>query len=99
MSEGSCDRCERAYPVWFAPSDVWNRVIRLPDGSDQFPFLCPLCFMMLAEQRGYVTTGWIVAPDVDGGLYPINRAEQVLLLPDPRPADDDWRRLNYLGAR
>lgn len=41
--EGTCEICHRAYPVWFAPNDLWNEHIRA-DGSDKWQFLCPTCF-------------------------------------------------------
>jgi hypothetical protein len=52
--------CDRDYPVWFAPNDLWNRVVRLPDGSDRWPFLCPTCFGMKAVEVG-VDTPFILA--------------------------------------
>lgn len=44
--------CDRDYPVWFAPNWLWNKVVRLPDGSDRWPFLCPTCFAMKAIEAG-----------------------------------------------
>lgn len=46
-----CMICGKEHPVWYAPNDLWNRVIRR-DGSDEHPFLCPTCFTVLAEERG-----------------------------------------------
>jgi hypothetical protein len=58
-----CERCDREHPVWFAPNAVWNAVVRPnPDQGDEFAFLCPLCFIVLAEERGMVPSGWMVAP-------------------------------------
>lgn len=47
-----CMKCQQEYPVWFAPNNLWNRVVRRPDGSDEWPFLCPTCFATLAVERG-----------------------------------------------
>lgn len=61
--EGRCDRCGRPYPVWYAPNEVWNGVVRLPDGSDQYPFLCPSCFVELGAVFEFDEAIWRVAPD------------------------------------
>ena len=54
-SELTCMICEREHPAWFAPNDLWNTVMRLPDGSDRYPFTCPTCFAILAEGAGVAT--------------------------------------------
>ncbi len=49
-----CERCGvRHGVVWFAPSDLWNTVMRDGDRGkpDEFAFCCPLCFMQLADER------------------------------------------------
>jgi len=61
-----CERCGRRHGVvWFAPSDIWNAVMREGDrgNPDEFGFCCPLCFMQLAEARGIVPTAWEVRPE------------------------------------
>lgn len=60
-----CEKCGHEHPVWFAPNAVWNAVIRGgdPGASDEFSFLCPTCFIVLAEERGMRPTGWMVAPE------------------------------------
>lgn len=60
--EGICQLCGRDYPVWFAPSDIWNEVQRGgdPGAADEESFLCPLCFVVKAEAHGVVTHGWAV---------------------------------------
>lgn len=47
-----CMVCDRDYPTWYAPNWLWNKVMRLPDGSDRFPFVCPTCFALKAIQAG-----------------------------------------------
>ncbi len=65
--EMTCDRCGRRHGVvWFAPSEIWNAVMRGGErgNPDEFPFCCPECFIHLAEQRGIeTTTGWLVTPE------------------------------------
>lgn len=46
--EGLCELCERIYGAWYAPNEMWNRVVK-----DDFHFLCPTCFTMLADARGF----------------------------------------------
>lgn len=47
-----CMVCNRDYPVWFAPNEVWNPVMRRADGSDEYPFICTGCFAGIAAKRG-----------------------------------------------
>ena len=55
-----CEDCDRDYVVWFAPNDLWNRVVRAkyPDGPD--PFLCPTCFTVRADKDGVKYTAFEV---------------------------------------
>jgi hypothetical protein len=56
--EGRCDRCEREYCAnWSADSPLWNAVVRggCINGREEYRFLCPNCFMELAEDRGIVS--------------------------------------------
>jgi hypothetical protein len=66
-----CDRCERRHGVvWFAPSDIWNAVMREGGNPDEFGYCCPTCFMQLADERGVGVGMWAVAPDPLNGPYP-----------------------------
>lgn len=47
-----CMICDRDYPVWYAPDDLWNPVMRSPDGSEALPFVCPTCFTLEAVKAG-----------------------------------------------
>lgn len=47
-----CSLCGVDYPVWSAPNDLYNAVMRLPDGSDRLPFPCPTCFARMAAESG-----------------------------------------------
>lgn len=53
--EGFCGVCEADYECWFAPNELWNAAIRLPSGYDEFPFICPTCFIRIAAAKGL---GW-----------------------------------------
>lgn len=74
-----CQRCGREHPVWFAPNAAWNPVVRRENGSDEFPFLCPTCFIVLAEERGVMPVGgWLVEPRPErenGGNLQLRAAE------------------------
>jgi len=56
-----CARCGHVNNVpWFAPSPLWNQVVRANNHSEM---LCPMCFMKLAEESGVKTTGWQLIPE------------------------------------
>lgn len=41
-----CERCGREHAIWFAANEIWNEVV-----GDSASFLCPNCFMALADER------------------------------------------------
>jgi hypothetical protein len=51
-AEGVCEHCQNFYAVWFIDNEIWNKYHK------EYDFLCPTCFMSLAEQQGCQTTGW-----------------------------------------
>lgn len=51
-SELLCQMCDRQYPVWSVTNEIWNAVAH--DGEH---FLCPTCFINLADLRGVVSHG------------------------------------------
>lgn len=58
-----CGRCGRHYAVWFAPSPLWNRVMRgegYERRGEPFPFICPTCFALFAEEKGVYGTAWVL---------------------------------------
>lgn len=55
--EGICGRCSGTNIVWYADSPLWNATVRMADGRDEYPFLCPVCFAELAEERGHAPSG------------------------------------------
>jgi hypothetical protein len=50
-----CMVCHREHAIWSASNELWNAVLRRPDGSDEYPFICASCFMLLAVERGVTT--------------------------------------------
>lgn len=75
--ESVCHRCGGPNVVWWAPSPLWNEVMRGGDigGADEFDgIVCPTCFALLAEERG-VAQGWKLT------------AENILVSPKTRLAD------------
>ena len=54
-SESICQVCTGYNPVWFAPNELWNKVMRHPDGrevSEKHHFVCPNCFIKTARMLG-----------------------------------------------
>ena len=63
-----CKRCGRGNVVWFAPSPLWNAVMRggSIDGEPEFSDLvCASCFMQLAEEQGIATRFRVFAEEVN----------------------------------
>ena len=56
-----CEKCSRDYPIWSAPNEVWNEVIRDEVAGDCFQFLCPTCFVVRAAMMGIMPM-WNVSP-------------------------------------
>lgn len=55
IREEQCQRCFGPNVVWWAPSPLWNRVIRGDDinGEDAYHgIVCPTCFAILAKIQG-----------------------------------------------
>lgn len=46
--ELQCCDCLVPYAVWYADNELWNAVMRGPDGKDSSPFLCAGCFLLRA---------------------------------------------------
>ena len=57
--EDFCQRCGRSNIVWFAPNNLWNKVVRV---NNHPGILCPVCFVELAEALG-IREVWKVAPN------------------------------------
>lgn len=65
--EHRCGKCGGRNIVWFAPSGLWNAVVRQPDGSDQWPVLCPICF----AERADIVSAWRLAPEILAHQTPV----------------------------
>ena len=48
-----CQKCGLPNPVWFAPNDVWNRLV-----PNRVGFICPTCFASLDFE-----TTWVLIPE------------------------------------
>lgn len=71
--EATCDDCGGKNVIWFAPSEMWNKVARRPDGE---PMLCPRCFILRAEAMG-IHEVWMVTPDLrDTQTNPPNGSDE-----------------------
>lgn len=59
--EAFCADCHLPNVVWFAPSALWNKIVRQDGQSD--PILCPRCFILRAEAAGVNPTSWVISPE------------------------------------
>ncbi len=55
-----CEDCDHEYVVWFAPNDLWNRVVRAKYADRSEPFLCPTCFTVRCDADGVEYTAFEV---------------------------------------
>lgn len=75
-----CNRCERDYRMWHAPSPLWNAVMRggCIDGPWEFSeMICPNCFMEMAEDRGVADGFRVVADNVRVPLQTVTPSGRV----------------------
>ena len=74
--EEICERCgNENVPGWYAPNDLWNRVVGCPNG-----ILCPQCFVQQAEAAGergpwLLTSEYVDYRSVRGLLLPAGDGE------------------------
>ena len=63
--ELKCQLCQLDYVVWFTDNDLWNTIQEWHRGPDRctIHFLCPRCFMILAEAMGIRPTAWYVTQE------------------------------------
>jgi hypothetical protein len=61
MPELICQNCQAPHPPWSAENEIWNEVV-----NDDEHFLCPTCFIRLAEKRGVIGI-WRLSFDQRGG--------------------------------
>lgn len=63
--DGPCYACERHYPTWRAPNDLWNLVMGGPNAKgDPGGMLCPNCFLRLASEAAPARGAWVVGTPV-----------------------------------
>ena len=55
--EKICERCNGHNPVWFTDNELWNK------HCADYIFLCPICFIEIAEANGEKVTGWELLPE------------------------------------
>lgn len=58
--EDVCDDCGGPNVTWFAPSPLWNLIVRNSEKAD--PMLCPRCFVLRAEAKG-IHKAWKLTPE------------------------------------
>ena len=68
--DGPCADCgTRDNIVWFTENVLWNDVVRSePDYVE--PILCLPCFVIRADRRGLIVTGWRVLPEWSWHIRP-----------------------------
>jgi hypothetical protein len=87
--EDFCHRCGNRNLSWYVDSDLWNRVMRGPDGDDRHNVVCPPCFARLAAEIGVDCT-WELVPDgrtfadSEAALRALLPADQCAFCPDRR---------------
>ena len=81
--ESTCEECGGANVTWFAPSPIWNEVVRNPLGRDLM--LCPVCFNKRAAKAGYTRHAWSIHPEFYA--YAASMAEKVEVV-QPQPTED-----------
>lgn len=74
--ENTCMRCGERNPCWFAPNEVWNYVVGGPKAADDpGGFLCPNCFILLAEAVG-LRGVWELRPERVAGPRKFTRTTE-----------------------
>lgn len=65
--EETCEMCGGRNMVWFAPSPIWNRVVR--DPAAPLPeILCPQCFTEAYEKKFGPPTAWKVTTETEADM-------------------------------
>jgi len=61
----TCQDCNGHNPVWFAPNELWNRVMGGENATDDpGGIVCVQCFIRRAEAAGIIPTAWVLSPEV-----------------------------------
>lgn len=75
-----CKRCGRRNSIWFAPSPLWNAVIRggSIDGEPKYgDMVCASCFIWLAEDQGIAHRFCVSAEEVEVELETVTPSGRV----------------------
>lgn len=106
LPESVCGRCRGPNRVWWAPSPLWNQVMRGGDigGAEAWGIICPTCFVVLAEQQGIAEFWKLTAQRVNVPLQTVladGRVwdDQVDLWVDPPAAGSSHVSDLYPGSR
>ncbi len=103
----ACERCGHQNGVWFAPSPLWNAVMRggCINGEPIFgDMVCAACFITLAEERGVAARFRLTAEIVNVPLQtttPSGRVwddEEFLWRPSPTSRGRGLKTPTGLGA-
>jgi len=63
--ESYCHRCGGPNISWSAPSPLWNQVMRGGSINGEWQWdeiICPICFVMLAEEAG-IADFWVLSAE------------------------------------
>jgi len=75
-----CMKCGSENITWFAPSPLWNAVMRDPYLES---IVCPVCFVKYSEQKLGKRTAWSLTPEVIDG--------EEFWIPIEEKLDGGWR--------
>jgi hypothetical protein len=78
--EDHCHRCGGPNLVWMAPSPLWNEVMRGGNINGAEPWhgiVCPTCFAMVAEEKGYASLWRLSAQRVHVALVTVTPSGRV----------------------
>lgn len=65
--EELCEQCGGRNMTWYAPSPIWNKVVR--DPAAPLPeILCPQCFTEAYERKFGTPTAWRVTTETEADL-------------------------------
>ena len=101
--ENRCDRCGgRNLHNWYADNEVWNEVV-----PERGAIVCPICFAIMAEEKGIHPTAWRLSREGDGPEVNILRTRLaalkaivekpwlVLVQAERKRQDEKWREQNH----
>lgn len=104
LSESICQICNGVNPVWHAPNELWNKVMRggKKGNPDKYDFVCPNCFAKEAQKleskpllwvfsTGSLMVDYIHKSEVEKMLeFVIKEAEKSIMVIISTGASDVW---------